>query len=150
MEHVSPSSVTAALNIAKAAGEISKKLYEFGKGLKDRDEKHRVDEILDQLRELKQSASELQDENRELRERLRFKSDEYEFRSPFWYHKENPNQPLCAKCFATETAAPMGSERDNYRRCLVCDHPVMLRAESSSGFYEPPHRGGVVLSRQLK
>jgi uncharacterized membrane protein len=62
----------AVWGIAKAAGEISKKLYDLGKGLKDRDLKHQIDEITDQLRELKQSASELEDQNRELREQLRF------------------------------------------------------------------------------
>ena len=53
--------VTTAWSIAKTAGEISKKLYEFGKSLKDRDAKQQVDEILEKLRELKQSASGLQD-----------------------------------------------------------------------------------------
>lgn len=75
--------VTAAWTIAKTAGEISKKLYEFGKGLKGRELKQQIDEILDQVRELKQSASELEDENRSLRDKLRFKSDEYEFSNPF-------------------------------------------------------------------
>jgi hypothetical protein len=38
--------VTTAWTIAKTAGEISKKLYDFGKSLKDRDAKQQVDEIL--------------------------------------------------------------------------------------------------------
>jgi hypothetical protein len=94
--------------IAKTAGEIGKKLYELGKSLKDREAKHQVDEIVDKLRELKQSASELEDENRDLREKLRFKSDAYEFRTPFWYDKAHPGRPLCAQCFAKNIAAPMG------------------------------------------
>jgi hypothetical protein len=108
--------------IAKTAGEISKNLYEFGKGLKDRDAKQRVDEIVDKLRELKQSASLLEDENRELREKLRFKSDQYEFRNPFWYEKDRPQDPLCAKCFASKVIAPMSEEFEDgtYRQCLVC------------------------------
>jgi hypothetical protein len=57
--------VTTVWTIAKTAGEISKKLYELGKNLKDREAKQQVDEIVDKLRELKQSASELEDENRE-------------------------------------------------------------------------------------
>ncbi|HUO16562.1 MAG TPA: hypothetical protein VMX38_16360 [Verrucomicrobiae bacterium] len=109
--------VTTTWTIAKTAGEISKKLYEFGKTLKDRDLKQRVDEILDQVRELKQSASELEDENRSLRERLRFKSDEYEFRTPFYYHKAKPDQPLCPMCFAKQIEAPMS---DSSGMCLVC------------------------------
>src|SRR5207302_7153719 len=118
------------------AGEISKKLYELGKGLKDREAKHQVDEILDKLRELKHSASELEDENRDLREKLRFKSAEYEFRTPFWYHTATPERPLCAKCFANGIAAPMGEPgqgcNEAYRRCLVCHNSVQV------GRHQPP------------
>jgi len=113
-----------ALTIAKSAGEIGKKLYEFAKSLKDREAKHQIDEILDELRDLKQQASQLEDENRELREKLRFKSDEYEFRTPFWYSKTHRDRALCAKCFAKEIAAPMGERgkecSKDYCRCLVC------------------------------
>jgi hypothetical protein len=78
---------------------------------------------VDKLRELKQSASELEDENRELREKLRFKSDEYGFRNPFYFHKAFPEQPLCPKCFASKVAAPMSDKFQAgglHRRCLVC------------------------------
>ena len=122
------STVTTAWTIAKTAGEISKKLYELGKSLKDREAKKQVDEITDELRDLKHQASQLEDENRELRNKLRFKSDEYEFKTPFWYHKVNPERSLCPKCFANEIAAPMGEQGQgcggNYRRCLVCGGSV--------------------------
>jgi hypothetical protein len=99
-------------------------LYDLGKAIKDRETKQQLDEILDNVRELKKSTSELEDENRELREKLRFRSPDYEFRNPFWYHKANPNQPLCPKCFASNIAAPMGGEGVDCgaerRRCLVC------------------------------
>ncbi len=125
-----PTTVATAWTIAKTAGEISKKLYEFGKGLKDREAKQQVDEILDKLRELKQSASELEDENRELGEKLRFKSDEYEFRSPFWYHEAHPTQALCPKCFASGIAAPMSKAGQGvgakFCLCLVCSHTVQV------------------------
>ncbi|MFI5097220.1 MAG: hypothetical protein ACHQT6_04525 [Candidatus Acidiferrales bacterium] len=124
--------VTTAWTIAKTAGEISKKLYEFGKSLKDREAKQHVDEILDQLRELKQSASELEDQNREFREKLRFKGDAYEFRNPFWYDKTNPKQPFCPKCFAQGIAAPMGEPEQEYGSrqrtcwCLVCKNVIYV------------------------
>jgi len=60
-------------DLAKTAAEITKKLYEFGKNLKNREAQHELDGILDQVRELKQHASELEDENRALRDKLRFK-----------------------------------------------------------------------------
>jgi hypothetical protein len=116
--------VTTVLTIAKTAADISKKLFEFGKSLKDRDAKQHVDEILESVRELKQQASQLEDENRELRGKLRFKSDDYEFRNPFWYDKANPQRALCAKCFANQIPAPMGEPGQgcniDYRCCLVC------------------------------
>lgn len=129
--------VTTGWTIAKTAGEISKKLYEFGKSLKDRDLKQQVDEIQDGLRELKQHASELEDENRALREKLRFKSDDYEFRNPFYYDKAHTDQPLCPKCFAKQIAAPMGEEgkgcSPGYRRCLVCSDIVRVTESRYSG-----------------
>lgn len=117
--------ITTAWGLAKSAGEISKKLAEVYKNLKDRDAKQQVDELLDKMHDLKRAASALEDENRDLREKLRFKSDEYEFQNPFWYDKKKPKQPLCAKCFANKTAAPMSViNRDGFRRCLVCRNPV--------------------------
>jgi len=120
----------AAWTIAKTTGEISKKLYELGKTLRDRALKQQIDEITDELRELKQIASELEDENRELREKLRFKSDDYEFRTPFWYDKAHSDEPLCPKCFAKKITAHMGNLghecATNYRRCLVCDKRVQV------------------------
>ena len=133
------STVTTAWTIAKTAGEISKRLYEFGKSLKDRDLKQQVDEILDQVRELKQSASELEDENRGLRESIRFKGNDFEFRNPFYYPKEDPKRPLCPKCFAQNIAAPMGERfHEDYgtlRQCLVCRN-VLKESNAQLNIYE--------------
>jgi len=126
------STVTTAWTVVKTAGEITKKLNEVWnevwKNLKDREAKHQVEEILDELHKLKQSASQLEDENRELREKLRFKSDVYEFRTPFWYDKAHPNRALCPKCFAESKIGPLGEPgqgcSSEYRRCLVCDRTI--------------------------
>ena len=127
---------TTAWTIAKTLGEISKTLFEFGKSLKDREAKHQIDEILDKVRDLKQSASELEDENRELREKLRFNDDDYEFRTPFRYSKAHPDQPLCVKCFAKKIHAQMGEPghecRSNYRRCVVCGDTVQVSRDLRS------------------
>jgi hypothetical protein len=123
--------VSTGLTIAKTAGEIGKRLFQFGKSLTDREAKQLIDGILDELRDLKQSASELEDENRDLREKLRFKSDDFEFRNPFWYEKVHPDRALCAKCFAKRTVGPMGNLGQGcdsaYRRCLVCEDYVQIR-----------------------
>jgi hypothetical protein len=122
--------VTGALTLVKSAAEVSKKLNEVWKGLKDRETKQQIEAILDNLHDLKQSAAALEDENRELRDKLRFKSDYHQFRTPFWYTKDNPIQALCPKCFAQQIAAPMGEPgqgcNDSYRRCLVCYNTVQV------------------------
>jgi len=123
--------IATVFSIARPAGEISKKLFELGKRVKDREIKQQIDEIADQLRELKQSASELEDQNREIRERLRFKSDDYEFRNPFYYEKAHSDRALCPKCFASNIPAPMSEIRNQdsstpYRACLVCHFNVTL------------------------
>lgn len=111
------------LTLAQSAAELTRKLYEVAKGLKDREAKQQLDELLDRLRELKQQASDLEDENRELREKLRFNSDEFDFRNPFYYEKKHPDRPLYPKCFANQIPAPMSEPYDAsgvYRKCLAC------------------------------
>jgi len=130
---------TTALTVAKTAAEISTKLGAFVKTLKDRQTKQQVEAIWDNVQDLKRLASKLEDENRDRRERLRFKTDDFEFRTPFYYDKaRNPKQPLCPKCFAGGRAAPMGEPGQgcdpNYRRCLVCDASVQIGPGTSSFF----------------
>lgn len=131
------STVTGAWTIAKSAGELTKKLYELGKSIKDREVKQQLDEITDQLRELKHQASSLEDQNRELREKLRFKSDDYEFRIPFHYEKAHPEVALCPKCFAAGIAAPMGEPgqgvSSRYRKCLACNQAVEVDLSPRQG-----------------
>ena len=128
-----PQKVTAAWTLAKTSSEIIKKLFEFEKSVEDLGSKRQIDEMLDTLRDLKQSASELEDENRELREKLRFKTDEYDFKNPFWYDKAHSDRALCAKCYANNKIGPMGEKGqgcdDDYRCCLVCDNHVEVSHE---------------------
>jgi hypothetical protein len=121
--------VTSALTLVKSAADLSEKLEKLWKTA-DRETKQQVEAILDKLHELKRSAAALEDENRNLREKLRFKSDDYEFHNPFWFEKNNARQALCAKCFAQQIPAPMGEPgqgcNDTYRRCLVCNNTVQV------------------------
>jgi hypothetical protein len=97
--------VSGAWTLATTMGELSKKLYEFGKNLKDRAARQKVEEMLDALNDLKQRAAVLEDENRELREQLRFKTDEFEFRSPFWTRR------CTLKGHFAQSALPTGRPR---------------------------------------
>ena len=96
--------VTAVLTLGRTAADVYNRLYEYGKGLKDRDAKQQVEQM------------------------LRFKSDDYEFHTPFWYAKNNPQQALCPKCFAGHVPAPMGEHgqdcNEDYRKCLVCGNYI--------------------------
>lgn len=112
--------VTTAWTIAKTAGEISKKLYELGKSIKDREAKQHVDEILDQLRELKHLASQLEDENRDLREKLRFKSSDYEFHSPFWFEKAHQTNHFAQSALRKRSAHQWGSRVKDVTAVIAC------------------------------
>ena len=142
---------TTAWTVVKTAGDITKKLNEVWKNLKDRDTKHQVEEILDKVHELKQEAAALEDENRVLREKLRFKSDAYEFRTPFWYSKAHPERALCAQCFAKNIEAPMGEQGQDCdshcRRCLVCREVV--RIDNSPRRSQVPGYGGNKTPRDI-
>ncbi len=131
--------ITTALGLAKAAGEATNKLNEIYKSLKDRDAKQQVEELLDQMQELKRSAYALEDENHDLREKLRFKSGDFEFHTPFWFEKTKPEQPLCPKCFAKNIPAPMGIAGQDcdpaYRRCLVCENAVRVKPDGGEVTY---------------
>ncbi len=120
--------------IVKNVADATKKLYDIAKGLKDYETKKKLDEVLDELRDLKQQASQLEDENRNLKERLRFKSDDFEFKNPFWYEKAHPDQPLCPKCFANEKTGQMGAPYQAtgiWLRCLVCENTVQIEPARS-------------------
>lgn len=124
--------ITTALGLAKSAGEITDKLNKLYRNVKDRETKEQIATLIDQMHVLKQSAYALEDENRSLREQLRFKGDDYEFSTPFYYEKAQlmPRQALCPKCFSEGKASPMGERgqacSSNYRKCLVCGHPVQV------------------------
>ena len=96
-------------------------------GLKDYETKHKLDEVLDELRDLKQQASDLEDENRELRESIRFKSDDFEFKNPFYFEKKHPDRALCPKC-SKHIIAPVAAPYDNgqgvWRKCLSCETTI--------------------------
>jgi hypothetical protein len=60
--------ITTDWTIGKSADEIAKKLCDFANSLWDRDLKQQVEEILEEVQKLKQSAFELEDENRDLQD----------------------------------------------------------------------------------
>ncbi len=114
----------ALFNAVAAAG---KTIYDLAQGASKVEEKQRLMEVYDQLMTLKHTAAEMEDENRILKEKLRFKSDDFSFESPFHYEKKDNlrKQPLCPKCFSKQIIGYMAAPYDNghavYRRCLVCD-----------------------------
>jgi hypothetical protein len=70
-----------------------------------------------------------EDENHSLKGKLRFKGDDFEFKTPFYYEKKYPDRPLCVKRFANERIAPMSEPYEAIgmcRRCLVCSSAVEI------------------------
>lgn len=57
------------------------------------------------------------------------KSDDFEFRQPFYYEKTHPDRPLCMNCFHQGKIVPMGERgmhgvNNDFCRCLVCGNAV--------------------------
>ena len=136
-----------SLNLAKTIADLMGKLYSVQKEQSNIEIKATLDEVIDELRILKKTADQLEDENRELREKLRFNSDEFEFRNPYWYEKAHPNQPLCPKCFADRVRGQMsekysmGTRID--RMCLVCSKAITEGKTQDTNIYGHPPTGGV-------
>jgi hypothetical protein len=131
------------LALFNAIATAGKTLYEVTQGVSNLDTKRQLMEVYDTLMSLKREASDLEDENHDLKERLRFKSDDFEFRNPFYFEKRNPDQPLCPKCYAREKKGPMSeirrSEFDTWRTCLVCDNAFNVeRSPRSPSVGSPP------------
>jgi hypothetical protein len=113
-------------------------VYDLSKAAKNPEEKQQLNKVYDTLVELKHKATLLEDENRKLRDQVRFKSDQFEFRNPFWYEKGKPGQPFCPKCYAGNVAGPMNQSvpfnEISYRICLVCGHSVD-ELKNNRGFF---------------
>ena len=59
---IDPATVATGISLTKTAAELGKKLNEFYSEIKDREIRKKLDEVIDQLRDLKQRAAELEDE----------------------------------------------------------------------------------------
>jgi len=119
---INPQSSLPLFNAIASAG---KTIYEIAQGTAKLEEKQRLLDVYNSLMELKREASELEDQNHDLKQKLRFKSNEFEFKNPFWYEKINPDRALCPKCFSKEIVAPVGEYQQGssgaWRNCLACD-----------------------------
>jgi hypothetical protein len=129
------------VGLFQTISSLGKTLYDIAHGVQNPEAKHRLMDLYDALMSLKRQASDLEDEVRGLREQLRFKSEDFAFRSPFYYEKAHPDRPVCPKCFvANQQVAPMGEPyraTGIWRRCLVCGNTIEVEREAPSGFRSP-------------
>lgn len=139
----------AKLSLFNAIASAGKTIYDIAQGTSKLEQKQQLMEVYDSLMRLKRDAGEMEDEIRELKGKLRFSSDDFEFRNPLWFEKKHPDRPLCPKCFSKQIIAPMAEPYDNglgtiYRRCLSCETAVEIggssRSQQTTGSYGP---GGV-------
>ena len=115
----------SGVGLFNAVSGALKTITELRKTIGNKEAEQKLATIYDSLWELRDKARELEDENRQLRDQLRFNGGDYEFRTPYRYHKDKPDEPLCVKCFVNHKIAQMsqrmGSISDGfYRKCLVC------------------------------
>ena len=116
------------LALFNAIATAGRTIYDIAQGTSKLEEKQQLMEVYDTLVNLKRQASHLEDENHDLKAQLRFTSDDFEFKNPFWFEKKHPDRALCPKCFSKHIIAPVSAayHSDNrvWRRCLSCDTPV--------------------------
>jgi hypothetical protein len=118
----------SGLTLFNAIATAGKTIYEIAQGTSKLETKQQLMEVYDTLMNLKREAAELEDQNHDLKEKLRFKSDEFEFKNPFWFDKKNPDRALCPSCFSKQIVAPVAAPYDNgigvWRKCLSCDTTI--------------------------
>jgi hypothetical protein len=114
----------SGVSLFAAIAGAAKNVADIAKDASKLEMKTQLNGVYDTLTSLKQVAAELEDENRSLKEKLRFKSDDFEFKNPFWFEKRFPERPLCPKCYANEKLGQMSEVRtgsgSSWRTCLVC------------------------------
>jgi hypothetical protein len=124
---IDPQAGLTLFNTITSAGKV---IYEIAKGTSRLEEKQQLMRVYDTLMSLKRAAGDLEDENHNLKQKLRFKSEDFDFASPFYYEKKHPDQPLCVRCFANGKVGPMGMTYitldGSFRHCLVCDNRIQV------------------------
>lgn len=98
----------ANLTLFNAIATAGKTIYDIAQGTSKLEQKQQLMQVYDALMSLKRDAGDLEDENRELKTRLRFSSDDFEFKTPLWFEKKHPDRALCPKCFSKHVIAPVG------------------------------------------
>lgn len=131
----------AGLTLFNAIAAAGRTIYDIAQGTSKLEEKQQLMEVYDTLMNLKREAAELEDQNRDLKHELRFKSEDFEFKNPFWFEKNHPDRALCPKCFSHQIIAPVSAPYDNgeavWRKCLSCNTTIeeTRRRGHDSGFY---------------
>jgi hypothetical protein len=129
-----------AITLFSAVANAGKVVYDIAQGTARMEEKQRLMDVYNTLMSLKRDAADLEDLNRELKEKLRFRGEDFEFKTPFWYEKKHPERALCAKCYSAEKASPMSEVYEAtlsfYRDCLVCGNHVYVDASLRQSYPE--------------
>ncbi len=119
----------AGLTLFNAIAAAGRTIYEIAQGTSKLETKQELMDVNDTLMNLKRAAGDLEDQNRELKEKLRFKSEDFEFRNPFWFENKYPERALCPKCFSKHVLAPVATPHETAsegvsRQCLACDTSI--------------------------
>jgi hypothetical protein len=134
------------LVLFNAIATAGKTIYEVAQSTSKLETKQQLMDVYDTLMNLKREAGDLEDTNRDLKEKLRFRSEDFDFKNPFWFDKNFPDRPLCAKCFSKQiiapVAAPYNSDDAVWRKCLSCDSRIeekRNRSDHSGDYGEVGH-----------
>jgi hypothetical protein len=137
----------AVLTTAQLVGTLvasAKNARDLAKGSSDNELKASISELYDSLIDVKARVFDLDEENRRLKADIAKKDQVIGPIGQFGYffHKDNPEQPLCPKCFQNQASntvflGPLHKHNNGLlRKCPVCDY----------GNYEEPAKRGRIIA----
>jgi hypothetical protein len=139
---------SALLTTAQLVGNLvssAKNARDLAKESSDHELKASISELYNSLIDVKARVLDLDEDNRRLTAELARKGQIIGPTGQFGYffHKDNPEQPLCPKCFQNQSSntvflGPLHKHSNGLlRKCPVCDY---------GNYEEPPKRGRIVVS----
>jgi len=96
----------SGLTLFNAIATAGKTIYDIAQGTSKLETKQQLMEVYDILMNLKREASELEDQNHDLKEKLRFKSDDFEFKNPFLVRQETSRPGILPEVFFEADCCP--------------------------------------------
>jgi hypothetical protein len=123
--HLTPSSVSAALDLVNSTVTTVKTLVGLTKDINNNEIKNEISAVLSSALDLKIMVHDLAEENKNLREQLAQRASVKRSGPLGYYFQEGDADPLCPKCYeGSEKIAHLSAAKEDFagtsRKCLQC------------------------------